>query len=208
MQTPTDIKDIANWLNTGSVNVFGRPFSGKDTQGKKLAEMFDGTLLGGGDILRGSDIPPQIKAAMKTGKLIPTKDYIDIVLPFLSKPEFSNQPLILSSVGRWIGEEEGVMQAAKESGHPIKAVIYLNISEQTVHDRWQALHELNDRGERHDDTPEILDIRLQEFREKTLPVIEKYRELGLLIDIDGDQTPEQVYEDIQTALANLVSASQ
>ena len=183
-------------------------FSGKDTQGKKLAEMFDGTLLGGGDILRGSDIPPQIKAAMKTGKLIPTKDYIDIVLPFLSKPEFSNQPLILSSVGRWIGEEEGVMQAAKESGHPIKAVIYLNISEQTVHDRWQALHELNDRGERHDDTPEILDIRLQEFREKTLPVIEKYRELGLLIDIDGDQTPEQVYEDIQTALANLVSASQ
>ena len=208
MQTPTDIKDIANWLNTGSVNVFGRPFSGKDTQGKKLAEMFDGTLLGGGDILRGSDIPPQIKAAMKTGKLIPTKDYIDIVLPFLSKPEFSNQPLILSSVGRWIGEEEGVMQAAKESGHPIKAVIYLNISEQTVHDRWQALHELNDRGERHDDTPEILDIRLQEFREKTLPVIEKYRELGLLIDIDGDQTPDKVSEDIQTALANLVSASQ
>jgi adenylate kinase family enzyme len=208
MQTPTDIKDIANWLNTGSVNVFGRPFSGKDTQGKKLAEMFDGTLLGGGDILRGSNMPPHIKTAMKTGKLIPTKDYIDIVLPFLSKTEFFDKPLILSSVGRWIGEEEGVMQAAKESGHPIKAVIYLNISEQTVHDRWQALHELNDRGERHDDTPEILDIRLQEFREKTLPVIEKYRELGLLIDIDGDQTPEQVYEDIQTALANLVSASQ
>ena len=93
------------WLGTGSINLFGRPFAGKDTQGTRLADLFDGVLLGGGDILRGATMPDHIKAGMKTGKLIPTKDYIAIVLPKLMDESLHGKPLILSSVGRWNGEQ-------------------------------------------------------------------------------------------------------
>jgi adenylate kinase len=196
---------LRSWLGSGSLNIFGRPFAGKDTQGRILGDMFDGTLLGGGDILRGSDIPEHVKNAMKSGKLIPTNDYIAIVLPYLSKPEFSESPLILSSVGRWHGEEAGVIGATEESGHPLKAVIYLKLDEEGVRERWRRTHTTGDRGERHDDTEEILEVRLAEYRDKTLPVIEYYRQQGLLIEIDASLSPEKVTDAIITELAQRAS---
>jgi len=47
-----EIKKIASWLGHGSINVIGCPFSGKDTQGEILVKLFNGVLIGGGDILR------------------------------------------------------------------------------------------------------------------------------------------------------------
>lgn len=191
-----DILLITAWLESGSINIFGRPFAGKDTQGNRLAKVFSGKVLGGGDILRNSIIPPHVNEVLKRGELIPSQDFVDIVLPYLSNDAFLNHPLILSSVGRWIGEEEGVIAATKASNHELKCVIYLDVTEEEVIKRWKALASHDDRGGRHDDTEEILATRLEEYRNKTLPVLEKYRTLGLLETIDGSNTPDLVYSDI------------
>lgn len=196
-----DSERIRNWLGTGSINIFGRPFAGKDTQGKFLAKTFGGVLLGGGDILRNSQIPIHVDAALKRGDLVPTDDYVNIVLPYLAREEFTDQPLILSSVGRWIGEEQGVIEALRESSHELKAVIYLDLPETVVLERWQALEHHDNRGGRHDDTEEVLEKRLGEYRTKTLPVLDEYEKLGLLIKIDGNQPPDKVSQDIIEALA-------
>ena len=200
---------IKQWLGNGSINLFGIPFAGKDTQGHLLAEQFEAALLGGGDILRNSVIPAHVKAAMDKGGLIPTSDYIDIVLPYLGREEFSGKPLVLSSVGRWHGEEEGVVQALERSSHPLKAVIFLNIDEDTLYERWQVSQETGDRGDRSDDAnKEKLAMRLDEFRNKTLPVIDFYRKAGLLIEIKADRHVMDVYRDIIDALASLASKEQ
>ncbi len=190
------IDTIKTWLGTGSINIFGRPFAGKDTHGRELVTLFNGVLLGGGDILRNSIIPEHVKTLIRAGKLAPTEDYIAIVLPYLSQPQFSDKPLILSSVGRWHGEEEGVLGAAEAAGHPVKAVIYLNIDEDGVRRRWQSKAHTGDRGERHDDTQEILETRLNEYREKTTPVIDFYRNSGLLIEIDSNLDKKVVLDII------------
>lgn len=203
-----DNKKIRNWLGTGSINIFGRPFAGKDTQGRIIAEALGGVLLGGGDILRNSEIPPHVDAALKKGHLAPTDDYVNIVLPYLKREEFAGQPLILSSVGRWIGEEQGVIKALEEAGHQLKAVIYLDLPEDIVLKRWQALEHHDNRGGRYDDTEEILEKRLNEYREKTLPVLDEYKKLGLLIKIDGHQSAEKVSKEILEALASRASTSQ
>jgi len=203
-----EIEQIRTWLGTGSINIFGRPFAGKDTQGSILADTFDGILLGGGDILRNSVIPPHVSEALHRGELIPSEDYVSIVLPYLSKQEFSGKPLILSSVGRWIGEEAGVIEALSAAGHPLKTVVYLDLPEEIVLTRWQALEAHDDRGGRHDDTSEVLEKRLSEYREKTLPVIDAYEQKGLLVRIDGSQSLEDVSRDILNRLANLASTSQ
>lgn len=176
---------IKGWLGTGSINIFGLPFAGKDTHGLELAQLFEGIILGGGDILRNSVIPAHVQQAIEAGGLAPTDDYVRIVLPYLSKPEFSRHPLILSSVGRWHGEEQGVLEAAKSSGHPIKAVILLNLAPDIARQRWQNSQEAGDRGERRDDAEHLLDVRFEEFRLKTMPVIEEYRRHNLLIEVDG-----------------------
>lgn len=200
----TIIADVKSWLGTGSINLFGRPFAGKDTQGRILADLFDGVLLGGGDILRNSVIPERSKQALSRGELIPIEDYISIVLPYLSKDEFKDKPLILSSVGRWHGEEPGVMGATESSGHQIKAVIYLNQPESASWERWRKDQETKskgDRGNRTDDYENILPTRFAEFTNKTGPVLDYYRQqTDLFIEVNSDQHAVQVTADILRAL--------
>jgi adenylate kinase len=188
------------WLGNGSINIFGLPYAGKDTHGSILAELLDAPLLSGGDILRNSVIPPEVKRDLDAGILVPTEDYLNIVTPYLSKPEFQDKPLILSSVGRWIGEEEGVLAATEASGHPIKAVVYLHLSVETMRERWAKSQEKNDRGGRADDAKGVIETRIQEFREKTLPVIEVYRQKGLLIEVNSDAEKQEVLENILARL--------
>lgn len=191
---------IKQWLGAGSINIFGMPFSGKDTHGATLSHLFDAPLLGGGDILRNSVIPPELRKSLDAGDLFPTEEYLKIVTPYLSNDEFKDRPLILSSVGRWIGEEEGIIRAARESQHPIKAVIYLHAGEEVVYRRFKKSQLKGDRAGRSDDNKDVLANRINEFKTKTLPVIEVYRQMGLLIEINSDAEKHEVIESILARL--------
>jgi adenylate kinase len=199
---------IKSWLGSGSINIFGLPFAGKDTHGRILSELLDAPLLGGGDILRNSELPPDIKKINDAGLLPPSDFYLQIVTPYLSKTEFANRPLILSSVGRWIGEEKGILEATKTADHPIKAVVYLHLSEDLVHQRWRKSLEIGDRGDRNDDDEHKLDTRISEFNEKTLPVIEEYRKLGLLIEVNSEADKSEVLQSILARLFMLAQKHQ
>ncbi|MCX6728305.1 MAG: nucleoside monophosphate kinase [Candidatus Saccharibacteria bacterium] len=201
MNDTEKIETIKKWLGSGAINIFGRPFAGKDFQGRQLIAFFGGNMVSSGEILRNS------KAEMTTreGKLTPTKDFYDVVLPYLNRSELDDSPLFLSSIGRWHGEEQEVMSALDKSGHPLKAVIYLDISINEVHDRWLAREINNDRLERIDDTEETLSIRFNEFQEKTMPVLNYYRKLGLLLEIDGKGPRNEITDLIIDALFELAS---
>ena len=196
----TELQTIKQWLGTGAINIFGLPFSGKDTHGHQLAELFDASIMGGGDILRNSVIPQHVQELIDAGRLAPIEDYIRIVTPYLSREEFAGRPLILSSVGRWHGEEPGVMSAATAAGHPMKAAIYLVVSEVTALERYQASREDEKRGVRADDAEHILATRFAEFHNKTLPVIDFYRDKGMVIEVDGNPPKAQVHQAILRGL--------
>ena len=194
----TDI--VASWLGVGSINMFGRPFSGKDTQGRKLADLLKGELVAGGDILRSHDDPKKIDEVIASGGIIPSDFYLKLVVPYLSQQNFENKPLILSAVGRSHGEEPIIMKATTEADHPMKAVISLQISEDEVWRRFELAPLAKDRGDRTDDNREALKTRLKKFQTRTVPVIEYYREKGLLIEVDGTLPREQVTQEIFESL--------
>ena len=199
---------IKEWLGTGSINIFGLPMSGKDTQGIKLAEILNAKFLSSGMIIRAMEKETNNQYS-NTGALIPTNIFYEWVLPYFERRDLFDYPLILSSIGRWQGEEDQVMSIAKGAGHEIKAVILLNISESDVEKRFEASKELNDRGDRQDDNDlDTFRVRLQEFREKTLPVIQHYQTLGLLLDVDGNQSREDVFNEIVEKLYQKASQSQ
>ncbi|MEO6109675.1 MAG: nucleoside monophosphate kinase [Candidatus Saccharimonadales bacterium] len=193
--------ELATWLGSGSINFFGLPFAGKDSQAKRLDERFGGITLSSGDIFRNSVIPPKTKEMIDRGELAPTQDFIDIVLPYLKKDDLNGHPLMLSSVGRWHGEEEGVIGALNESGHPLKAVIYLTLDEAAAIERLDLEENATERGIRADDDKEKIFKRIDEFKMKTLPVIDYYRGVGLLIEVDASLPKDDVERIILEQLA-------
>ncbi len=199
------IEIIKEWLGTGSINIFGLPFSGKDTVGLRLAEMLGAKFLSSGLILRAAEKEDKTLAKeLAAGNLAPTDTFKRIILPYFSRPELADYPLILSSVGRWSGEELDIMGAAIAGDHEIKAVILLNISENEAKKRWEAAQILGDRGERSDDKEKnILDNRINEFMQKTMPVIETYRRQHLLVPIRATGSRDEVFANVIDELAKI-----
>lgn len=198
---------IKEWLDTGSINIFGLPMSGKDTQGIKLAESLGAKFLSSGMIIRAME-KQTANNYSASGSLIPTNVFYEWVLPYFERRDLFKYPLVLSSIGRWQGEEDQVMSIARGAGHEIKAVILLNVSEEDVKTRFEAAKKLNDRGERQDDQDlAVFQTRLAEFREKTLPVIQHYKVLGLLIEVNGNQSREDVFNEIVEKLYQKASLS-
>ena len=195
---------IKSWLGTGSLNVFGLPMSGKDTVGERLAKDLDAKFLSSGIIIRAFEAE-QNQNMTGSGQLIPTNIFYDIILPYFSREEMKNDSLILSSVGRWAGEEDKIMEAAKNGGHEIKAVVLLDLTEADVKNRFEAAKELNDRGERADDANiEIFETRIREFNEKTVPVLNHYDELKLLIRVPADGSRDEVYLSVINKLVEFI----
>lgn len=196
---------IKAWLGTGSLNVFGLPMSGKDTVGERLAKDLDAKFLSSGIIIRAFEAEHN-QDMTGSGQLIPTNIFYDIILPYFSREEMKNDSLILSSVGRWAGEEDKIMEAAKNGGHEIKAVVLLDLTETDVKNRFEAAKELNDRGERADDASlDIFETRIREFNEKTVPVLNHYDELKLLIKVPADGSRDEVYLSVIDKLVEFIN---
>ena len=197
---------IKNWLGTGSLNIFGLPMSGKDTVGMRLAEDLQAKFLSSGIIIRAYEAE-QNEDMTGSGKLIPTNTFYDIILPYFSREELRNDSLVLSSVGRWSGEEDKIMEAAKAGGHELKAVVMLDLTEEEVKNRFEAAKELNDRGERADDANiEVFETRLAEFREKTMPVLNHYDELKMLVKVPAIGSRDEVYANVIDRLVEFIGS--
>ena len=141
--------------------------------------------------------------------MAPTDTFRRIIMPYFSRNDLADFPLVLSSVGRWEGEEYDIMDSAAKANHDIKAVILLNISEDETKKRWEAARVLGDRGERSDDREKgILDNRIHEFIEKTMPVIETYRKRGLLIPVHATGDRDVVFNSVIDELCKYIDAQE
>ncbi|MBQ3469360.1 nucleoside monophosphate kinase [Candidatus Saccharibacteria bacterium] len=192
------IAAIKTWLGTGSINIFGLPMSGKDTVGIRLAETIGARFLSSGMIIRAMEAE-QNKHYTDSGELAPTDVFSQWVLPYFEREDLKDSALILSSVGRWSGEEDQVMDAAASAGHAIKAAVILNVSEADVMARWDAVQESGAREgdettKREDDKrKEVFQKRIEEFNKKTIPVLQHYQQLGLLVQVQADMSRDEVF---------------
>lgn len=200
------IAKIRAWLGTGSINVFGLPFSGKDTVGLRLAELIGAKFLSSGLILRAAEAEDkELAKELAAGNLAPTDTFRRIIMPYFSRADLAEFPLVLSSVGRWEGEEYDIIDSAAKGGHEIKAVLLLNISEEEAKKRWEVSRVVGDRGTRSDDKEQhILDNRINEFITKTMPVIETYRKRELLIPIHATGEREDVFNSVLDELCKFI----
>ena len=77
----------------------------------------------------------------------------------------------------------------------LDAAIYLNVPQPVLLQRLLA-------RARPDDTADVIQHRLEVFTETTSPLIDYYRQRGILLEVDGDQPPEAITAEIQAHLAD------
>lgn len=176
----------------------GPPGAGKGTQSLRLTKYLQIPHLSTGDMLRqakeeGTQLGQLAARYIDNGRLVPDPVVVSVVGERLHQPDCQNGCL-LDGFPRTLGQAESLDAYLEERGTPLDLVLELSASEDELLRRLVRRAELE---EREDDTPEKIARRLSDYRTKTQPLLEYYRRHGLLESVDGMQTPDEVFEDIQ-----------
>lgn len=168
--------------------IIGIQGSGKSTQGNKLAQKLNVPYLSTGHIFRriaGEHTPlgRYIKETMNAGYLIPDRKTLEIVTEYLSRPEYQGG-YILDGFPR-------TKTQAELFRNGIDKALYLKVSDE------EALRRLSVRNDsREDEVPTALKKRIELFHRFTEPVLEYYKEHGLLREVDGERSIEDIHKEI------------
>jgi adenylate kinase len=184
-----------------NVLLIGPPGSGKGTQGERLAERLGIEHLAAGDLLRAEvakNTPLGVRVAemMRKGDLVPDTVIISLLMPRVLAASDANGYL-LDGFPRSVDQALEARKLAELADAGPDAVIYLDAPREVLVRRILARAEVEGRA---DDNPETVENRLRVFDAATRPLIDYYRERGLLHVIDADQHEDDVTSDILKAL--------
>jgi adenylate kinase len=183
------------------VLLIGPPGSGKGTQGARLAAQLGVEHIATGDLLRaevaaGSSIGREVSAMLDRGELVPDSVIIDMVMPRIVAASESGGYL-LDGFPRSVDQAVEARKLAEQGDAAPDAVIYLDV------DRDELMRRILARAAaqgRTDDNEATVEKRLTVFEEATRPLVEYYRERGLLSVIDAAQDERAVTAAILAAL--------
>lgn len=178
------------------------PGAGKGTQGKRLAEHYGVPHIATGDLLRahveqGTDVGREIKRILDSGELVSDDLVLAMVLTAMEDAREAGG-YILDGYPRNVHQAIEGNAAAASIGMQAQAAIYLSAEEGELIRR---LHVRASEEDRDDDTDDVIHQRLETYQTETAPVIEHYRGRGMLIEVDGMQSIEQVTAEIVNKLA-------
>ncbi len=181
-----------------NIILLGPQGSGKGTQAELLIKKFGLQHFEAGKILRSiaasdNQHAQAVKTAINSGNLVPDELVRLIAWDFISKHK--TQGFIFDGYPRSVAQYEHLQDMLMKFGKKIDKVIDLEISEA------ETIKRLTKRG-REDDTPEAIGKRLELWRQQTMPVIERARQEGILLKIDGERPIEVIHEDINDQINN------
>jgi adenylate kinase len=188
-----------------NVVLIGPPGSGKGTQGDRLSGILGLPHLAAGELLRsevqsGSPLGKRVRGYLATGELVPDELIVELMLPSVLRAANAGG-YILDGFPRTIAQAHAAREVADAAGASADAAIFLDAPRIELVAR--ILARAVEEG-RSDDTPEIIANRLQVYDEATRPLIDFYRQRGLLHTIDGNRTEDEVTDDILAALRDEV----
>ncbi len=180
----------------------GRIASGKETQSRLLAEKLGYTVFMTGQKFRdivasGSLLGNRIKADYEKGLLMPSwvANYMLEEFLFNLPPQ---EGAVFEGSGRDVEQAKVVEEVCTWLGRSY-TVLNLEVSEEEVVKRSLL------RGRDSTDKDEsVIRMRLSEYNRLTKPAIEHFRSLGKCIDINGEQTPEEVHQSVMRTVESIL----
>jgi adenylate kinase len=184
-----------------NILLLGPQGAGKGTQGKLIAAEYGIPHVATGDILReaiasGSEVGQRVKPIYDAGHLVPDDLMIELIRERL-RADDAQKGFVLDGFPRTMAQAEALEEMLREIGRELGVVFELQLDDAVGRER--MLKRAAEEG-REDDTPEVIDRRLELYHRETAPLIEYYRTRGNLIGIHGDRPIDAVFAEIQEAL--------
>lgn len=179
----------------------GPPGAGKGTQAAVVAEKYGIPAISTGDIFRanvgeGTPLGLEAKRYMDAGEYVPDSVTNNMVRDRLAQPD-AEPGFLLDGYPRTLAQVEELDGMLAASGASLDAVVVLTVdSEELV----QRLLKRAETSGRSDDTEEVIRHRQDVYTEQTAPLIDVYRDRGLLLEVDGLGEVTEVSERIFAAL--------
>jgi adenylate kinase len=182
--------------------IVGPPGSGKGTQATFIADAFDIPAISTGDIFRHhithqTELGVQVKAIVDAGDYVPDDLTNELVAARLSEPDAA-KGFLLDGYPRTLDQVRFLDELLASDGK-LEAVVRLTADPDELVRR--LTHRAHEQG-RADDTEDAIRHRQNVYAQQTAPIIEVYRERGLLVEVDGIGSVDEVAARIREALAS------
>lgn len=208
--------------------MLGGPGAGKGTQAKIIAQKYDIPHISTGDIFRanikeGTELGMKAKTYMDAGGLVPDELVVDLVADRLTWDDTKNG-FVLDGFPRTIPQAEALTKALADMGSALDVAIDIEVPDQVIIDRMggrracvscgATYHIVNIPPKkegicdicgsslilRDDDKPETVKHRLDVYHEQTQPLIDYYKNMGTLREVDGTVSMDEVFAQITAIL--------
>jgi adenylate kinase len=188
--------------------MLGPPGSGKGTHGVRLAEEYGIVHISSGDVLRkaiADDTPLGRKLAgyVARGDLVPDDVLFELLIPIMEQAVTETGGFIADGFPRTLKQaERAYREIGIDRNLKLDAVVSLDVPDDVLVRR--MLDRAQQQG-RSDDTVEVIQHRLAVYCAETYPLIDYFRQRGVLVPVDGNQPPDEVYAHIKDALGQRVT---
>jgi adenylate kinase len=179
----------------------GPPGAGKGTQAKVIATHFSIPAISTGDIFRANvagrtELGKEAQRYMDAGEYVPD-EVTNLMVRNRIDEDDAKPGFLLDGYPRTLAQVTELDGMIKFTGHELDAVVVLTVNQEELVQR--LLQRAKTEG-RADDTEEVIRRRQEVYAEQTEPLIEVYRDRGLLIEVDGLGEIDEVSERIFSAL--------
>ncbi|MCW4050048.1 MAG: adenylate kinase [Candidatus Bathyarchaeota archaeon] len=208
--------------------MLGPPGSGKGTQARIISDIYGIPVITTGDMLReavaeGTEYGKVAKEYMNRGDLVPDDIVNGIVRQRFSQPGIE-EGFILDGYPRSTSQADALDEILEENNQKLDYIIHIVLGDKTIIDRLSkrrscpncgAIYHLESKPpkkkgycdqcgsgliRREDDNPDVIKNRLEVYREKTRPLLERYKDRGLIKEVPGDVKLDELPDIIKKLL--------
>ena len=208
--------------------MLGAPGAGKGTQAKQIADKYSIPHISTGDIFRaniknGTELGKKAKQYMDQGALVPDELTCDPVMDRIQQDDCKNG-FVLDGFPRTIPQAEALDAALGKINEKMDYAIDVDVPDENIVNRMSGRRACLNCGAtyhlisippkvegicdrcgseivlREDDKPETVQKRLKVYHEQTQPLIDYYKNQGILKSVDGTQPMDEVFKAIVTIL--------
>jgi adenylate kinase len=181
--------------------LLGPPGAGKGTQAIRLVEEFGIPQISTGDMLRsavaaGVEVGRQAQAFMDRGELVPDSIVIGVAEQRLSQDDAA-RGFILDGFPRTSAQAAALDDLLAKMGTQLERCVALVVDENELVERLLGRARIEGRS---DDNQAAIPSRMKVYHEQTAPLISYYRKRGILAEVDGSGSIEEVAKRIEEAL--------
>jgi len=212
-----------------SLILLGPPGAGKGTQASSIVAEYGITHISTGDIFRHNiknetELGKKVKSYLDKGQLVPDELTIDLVWDRLSKDD-CKKGFLLDGFPRTINQAEALQKGLEERGLKLDKVINIDVDKNILVKRLSGRRVCKNCGEtyhidnkptlkdgvcdkcsgeviqRADDNEKTVLDRIEVYEKQTFPLIDFYKNLGLILTVDGTLSIEDVFSQIKESLS-------